>query len=165
MLWKANCSGNLGRNCFDLFFPIQRLVNLQTKVACCFHYFKLIIAHFQFQNLILIVERVLVLLGTNKHGMAFRNIQGEFISLKPRVEFPEIVVNSLIQPGQVVGLVAQTGIISIHGYVRFLDSLWEIIDVNEKEKWTKTRSLGDPNLYILKCRINTVNPTELFTVR
>ena len=85
--------------------------------------------------------------------------------LKSRVEFPEVVVNSLIQPGQIVGLVAQTGINSIHGYVRFLDSLWEIIDVNEKEQWTKTRSSGDLNLYIPKCRINTVNPTELFMIR
>ena len=66
------------------------------------------------------------LLGTNKHEMGFRNVQGKFISLKPRVEFPEIVVNSLIQPGQIVGLVAQTGIISTHGYVRFLDSLWDL---------------------------------------
>ena len=74
------------------------------------------------------------LLGTNKHGMGFRNVQGKFISLKPRVEFPEIIVNSLIQPCQIMGLVAQTGIISIYGYVRFLDSLWEIIDVIEKEK-------------------------------
>ena len=74
------------------------------------------------------------LLSTNKHGMGFCNVQGKFVALKPSVEFPEVVVNSLIQPGQIVGLVVQTGIISIHGNVRFLDSLWEIIDVNEKEK-------------------------------
>ena len=105
------------------------------------------------------------LLDTNKHGMDFRNVQGKFVALKLSAEFPEVIINSLIQPDQIMGLVAQTGIISIHGNVRFLDSLWEIIDINEKEKWTKAWSLGDPNLYIPKCRINTVNPTELFMIR
>ena len=35
-------------------------------------------------------------------------------------------------------LVAQTGVISIHGHGRILDSLWEIVDVDEEEKRAKT---------------------------
>ena len=35
-------------------------------------------------------------------------------------------------------LVAQTGIISIHGHVGILNCLWEIIDVDEEEKRAKT---------------------------
>ena len=31
-------------------------------------------------------------------------------------------------------LVAHPGVISIHGHGRILDSLWEIIDVDEEEK-------------------------------
>ena len=42
----------------------------------------------------------------------------------------QIIVNSLIQLSYVITLVAQTGVISIHGHSRALDSLWEIIDVN-----------------------------------
>ena len=49
MFQKTNCPGDLGRNCFDLFFPIQRAINLHTKVFRLFDYFKLIIAYFQCQ--------------------------------------------------------------------------------------------------------------------
>ena len=35
-------------------------------------------------------------------------------------------------------LVAQTGIISIHGNVGIQDCLWEIIDVDKEEKRAKT---------------------------
>ena len=35
-------------------------------------------------------------------------------------------------------LVAQTGVISIHGRGRILDSLWEITDVDEEEKRAET---------------------------
>ena len=35
-------------------------------------------------------------------------------------------------------LVAQTGVVSIHGHVRILDSLREIVDLDEKEKRAKT---------------------------
>ena len=35
-------------------------------------------------------------------------------------------------------LVAKTGVISIHGHGRILDSLWEIVDVDEEEERAKT---------------------------
>ena len=76
----------------------------------------------------------------------------------------KITVNSLFQLSQITGLVAQTGIISIHGHSGSLNSSWEIIDIDEEEKGTQAGALWDTNFYILNVRINTINPTKLLTV-
>ena len=76
----------------------------------------------------------------------------------------KIIVNSLFQLSPITGLVAQTGIISIHGHSGSLNSSWEIIDIDEEEKGTQAGALWDTNFYILNVRINTINPTKLLTV-
>ena len=69
-------------------------------------------------------ETVLFLLGGDKHGMSFRNIQGKLVALQLSIQLFEVAINSLIQPSQMVRQVAQTGVINIHGHGRILDSLW-----------------------------------------
>ena len=49
---------------------------MHTKVFCPFDYVKIVVANFQIQVFILTFETVLFLLGGDKHGMSFRNIQG-----------------------------------------------------------------------------------------
>ena len=93
---------------------------MHTKVFCLFDYFKIGVANFQIQVFILTFETVLFLLGGDKHGMSFRNIQGKVVALQPTIQLFEVAINSLIQPSQMVRLVAQTGVISIHGHGRIL---------------------------------------------
>ena len=70
--------------------------------------------------------------------MSFRFIQGKLVALYPSIQIPKIAVNGLIQPSQIVRMVAQTGIISIIGHVLILYCLWEIIDVDVEKKVAKT---------------------------
>ena len=84
MLQKAYCPGNLGRD-LDLFFPVQRAVNLYTKVFRFFNNWKFIFTNFQFQVFIPTFESGMFLFGANKHGMSFCNIQRKFVALEPSV--------------------------------------------------------------------------------
>ena len=53
--------------------------------------------NFQIEIFISTFEDIVLLLGGNKHGVCFCNIQGEFVALKPNVQLFEIVINGLVQ--------------------------------------------------------------------
>ena len=71
--------------------------------------------------------------GENKHGVRFYNMQGKFVAFKPSVQLPKIVVDSISHLIQITGLVAYTGIVSLHGNSRISNSQWKIIDINQEK--------------------------------
>ncbi len=89
------------------------------------------------------------LLGCNKHLLGSSNIQGKFIALKPGVHFFQIIVYSPIQLSHAWCLVAETGVVSIHGHIGAFDSRWYIIDIDKREKGSKKRALRYPQLNIV----------------
>lgn len=66
----------------------------EQSICILSYYFKVIIANFQFQVFILTFENAEFLLGRNKHGVSFLNIQGKLVALQPSEEFPKVAVNS-----------------------------------------------------------------------
>ena len=93
MLQKAYCPGNLGRNRLDLFFPVQRAVNLYTKGFCFLNDLQIIIMNFQFHLFVLTLERAMFLFCGNEHGTSFCNIQRKFVAFQPCVQFLKVVVD------------------------------------------------------------------------
>ena len=60
--------------------------------------------------------------------MSFSNIQRKFVAFQPGFQLLKVTVNSLIQLSQIMRLMAQTGIISIHGNsARYYKVLYKVL--------------------------------------
>ena len=57
-----------------------------------------------------------------------------------------------------------TSIIGIHRYMRMLQTLWYIINVNQEEKGSKAVSLRNSTIYRLGARYLSVDPAKLASV-